>query len=106
MYQMYYMPAMISSSDLFLLESKALLEHCVDDENHRNPKLDALKMMIAKTYKENMDSRGIIFVKTRELVHAIQNWMKETEGLKTLNPIKFVGAQASGEKGGLYNLNN
>jgi hypothetical protein len=32
--------------------------------------------------------------------------MKETEGLKTLNPIKFVGAQASGEKGGLYNLNN
>ena len=91
---------------MFLLESKALLEYYVNDENHRNSKLDALKMMIAKTYKENMDSRGIIFVKTRDLVHAIQNWMKETEGLKTLNPIKFVGAQASGGKGGLHKLNN
>lgn len=82
-------------------KSKKLLEHCVNDDNHRNPKLDALKEMIAKTYKENLDSRGIIFVKTRDLVQAIQNWMRETEGLKLLNPIKFVGAQASGEKGGI-----
>ena len=78
------------------------MDHCVNDVNHQNPKLDTLRNLIAKTYKENMDSRGIIFVKTRDLVIAIQNWMKETDGLKALNPVKFVGAQASGEKGGLY----
>ncbi|CAG2224484.1 DDX58 [Mytilus edulis] len=80
-------------------ESKVLLEYCVNDVSHQNPKLDTLKKLIAKTYKENMESRGIIFVKTRDLVIAIQNWIKETDGLKALNPLKFIGAQASGEKG-------
>ncbi|XP_063433392.1 antiviral innate immune response receptor RIG-I-like isoform X1 [Mytilus trossulus] len=82
-------------------KSKVLMDHCVNDVNHQNPKLDTLRILIAKTYKENMDSRGIVFVKTRDLVIAIQNWMKETDGLKALNPVKFVGAQASGEKGGM-----
>ncbi|XP_071167740.1 ATP-dependent RNA helicase DHX58-like isoform X2 [Mytilus edulis] len=82
-------------------KSKVLMDHCVNDVNHQNPKLDTLRNLIAKTYKENMDSRGIVFVKTRDLVIAIQNWMKETDGLKALNPVKFVGAQASGEKGGM-----
>ncbi|XP_052100653.1 antiviral innate immune response receptor RIG-I-like isoform X2 [Mytilus californianus] len=82
-------------------KSKVLMDHCVNDVNHQNPKLETLRKMIGKTYKENMDSRGIIFVKTRDLVIAIQNWMKETDGLRALNPVKFVGAQASGEKGGM-----
>ena len=77
-----------------------MLQHCVNDPNHDNPKLETLKKLVSNTYRENMDSRGIIFVKTRDLTTAIQNWMRDTERLKVLSPIKFVGAQAGGEKGG------
>jgi hypothetical protein len=41
-----------------------------------------------------------VLIKTRDLVQAIENWMKETDGLSCLNPVKFVGTQASEEKGG------
>ncbi|CAG2224487.1 DDX58 [Mytilus edulis] len=76
-----------------------VLTACVGNVNHINPKLEALKDIIFKLYKEKPDSRVIIFIKTRELVQAIENWMKDTDGLSCLNPVKFVGTQASGEKG-------
>lgn len=58
--------------------------------------------MIQQAYAVNKDMRGIVFVKTRDLVKAIETWMKETQGLKELYPVKFVGAQASSDKGGTF----
>ncbi|CAC5422567.1 DDX58 [Mytilus coruscus] len=81
-----------------------VLTACVGNVNHINPKLEALKDIIFKLYKEKPDSRVIIFIKTRELVQAIENWMKDTDGLSCLNPVKFVGTQASGEKGGMTKM--
>ena len=85
---------------LFVLESKELLNKCVTNPDHVNPKLEKLKDEIFKMCKEKRDSRIINFVKTRDLADAIVNWMKDTEGLKELNPVKFVGSQAAGTQGG------
>jgi hypothetical protein len=30
-----------------------------------------------------------VLIKTRDLVQAIENWMKETDGLSCLNPVKL-----------------
>ncbi|WAR21602.1 DDX58-like protein [Mya arenaria] len=68
-----------------------------------NPKLNKLREMILKSYegKRGADSRGIIFVKTRELARAIVSWMKDTPGLRELSPIQFVGQNMSADKGGM-----
>ena len=64
-----------------------------------NPKLEKLKEMILKGCR-NDESRGIVFVKTRDLATAIVSWMKETPGLRELSAIKFVGQNMSADKGG------
>ena len=67
-----------------------------------NPKLEMLREMIMSSYSRSdiENSRGIVFVKTRELAHAIISWMKDTPGLRELNPIQFVGNQCA-DKGGM-----
>lgn len=82
-------------------KTKPTLEKLIDDPKHRNPKLMALRRMIGDYFKENPDARVIVFVKTRELVKAIETYMKETEELRILNPIQFVGVQANKESGGM-----
>ncbi|XP_056005193.1 antiviral innate immune response receptor RIG-I-like isoform X2 [Ostrea edulis] len=82
-------------------KTKDMLEKCTVDPKHRNPKLETLKHMIADYFQENPDSRVIVFVKTRELVKAIETFMKETDELQFLNPIQFVGVQANKERGGM-----
>ena len=54
-----------------------------------------------KYFEENEDSRGIVFVKTRELTVALMNWMKETDNLKELNPHNLVGSNAPSQKAGM-----
>ncbi|XP_071167748.1 ATP-dependent RNA helicase DHX58-like isoform X2 [Mytilus edulis] len=80
---------------------KLLLAACVGNVHHINPKLEALKDIVFKLYTEKPDSRVIVFTKTRESVQAIGNWMNEIDGLSCLNPVIFVGTEASGEKGGM-----
>lgn len=82
-------------------KTQSTLEKLIDDPKHRNPKLMALRRMIGDYFKENPDARVIVFVKTRELVKAIETYMKETEELRILNPIQFVGVQANKERGGM-----
>lgn len=82
-------------------KTQSTLEKLIDDPKHRNPKLMALRRMIGDYFKENPDARVIVFVKTRELVKAIETYMKETEELRILNPIQFVGVQANKESGGM-----
>jgi len=67
-----------------------------------NPKLNYLKKIIIKYFRENPDSRGIVFVKTREMTVALMNWMQETDGLKELNPHNVVGSNAPSQKAGTF----
>ncbi|XP_052100646.1 interferon-induced helicase C domain-containing protein 1-like isoform X1 [Mytilus californianus] len=85
-------------------EGNRILAACVGNVYHINPKLIALRDIIFKLYKEKPDSRMIIFIKTREVVQAIENWMKDTDGLSYLNPVKFVCTHATGEKGGMTKM--
>ena len=74
-----------------------------------NPKLEKLREIILRAYKgqeQSRNSRGIVFVKTRDLATAIVSWMKETPGLKDLNAIKFVGQNESADKGGTFLMNS
>ena len=74
------------------------------DQNSSNPKLEKLQEMILRAYRGEekfKNSRGIVFVKTRDLATAIVSWMNETPGLKPLNAIKFVGQNESADKGGI-----
>ncbi|KAK3611678.1 hypothetical protein CHS0354_012048 [Potamilus streckersoni] len=64
-----------------------------------NPKLDTLRHTIIESFhgKPDEESRGIIFVKTRELAKFITAWIKNTPDLKYLNPTEFVGTNSSGK---------
>ena len=85
---------------LFSSVAKSLLLDCTDDENCANPKLKVLKDVIFKQCRENSESRIIVFVETRALAEALVNFMKETNGLNSLKPTKFVGTNAAGTQGG------
>lgn len=82
-------------------EIKSKLENCINDPCHRNPKLTTLGHIIGEHFKENPVARVIVFVKTRDLAKAMENYMKDTEELRILNPIRFVGVQANRESGGM-----
>jgi len=64
-------------------------------EDKSNPKLEKLREMLIKAYRENAESRGIVFVKTRDLAKAIVSWMKDTRGLRELGPVSFVGREGN-----------
>ena len=83
-------------------EGRPILCSCIGRKDHVNPKLEELKEIIFRLYRDKPESRVIVLIKTRDLVQAIENWMKETDGLSCLNPVKFVGTQASEEKGGKH----
>ncbi|ESO08894.1 hypothetical protein HELRODRAFT_74403 [Helobdella robusta] len=65
-----------------------------------NPKLELIKSKLIKQYKQNEDSRCIMFCKTRDMTVALKNWMNETEELKSLNATNLVGTNAPAYKAG------
>ncbi|KAK3094493.1 hypothetical protein FSP39_002464 [Pinctada imbricata] len=80
----------------YLEKTLPILNECQDDDN---PKLTKLKESIDRAFYDQEESRGIVFVKTRDLVSAIVSWMKDTRGLKELKPAAFVGTHAPGDEG-------
>lgn len=81
-------------------EIKSILENCINDPCHKNPKLTTLGHIICEHFKENPGARVIVFVKTRELAKVMETYMNETKELRILKPIRFVGVQANRESGG------
>lgn len=71
------------------------------DRPPNNPKLMELRRLILQAFGNDADSRGIIFVRTRDLVKAIHRWMMETDDLRHLKPVMFTGAQAKSSAGGM-----
>jgi len=84
-----------------ITDEKGRLAEISKDARSENPKLNYLKSEIMKCFRENQDSCGIVFVKTREMTVALMNWMKETEELNKLNPHNLVGSNAPSQKAGL-----
>ena len=71
------------------------------DESNENPKLTYLKNEILGYFRDNKDSCGIVFAKTREMTVALMNWMQETPELNKLNPHNLVGSNAPSQKAGM-----
>jgi len=76
------------------------------DPVYENPKLNELKASILKHFRENGESCGIVFAKTREMTVALMNWMNETDELKQLNPHNLVGSNAPSQKAGISVLSD
>jgi len=82
-------------------EKKVELTAISKDLSNENPKLAYLKNVILGYFRENKDSCGIVFVKTREMTVALMNWMQETPELNRLNPHNLVGSNAPSQRAGM-----
>lgn len=85
----------------FFDKTQGRLQTYTVDPDHNNPKLMELRKLILQAFGNDADSRGIIFVRTRDLVKAIHRWMMETDDLRHLKPVMFTGAQAKSSAGGM-----
>lgn len=85
----------------FFEKTQGRLQTYTMDPDHNNPKLMELRKLILQAFGNDADSRGIIFVRTRDLVKAIYRWMMETDDLRHLKPVMFTGAQAKSSAGGM-----
>ncbi|GFO06050.1 retinoic acid-inducible protein ic, partial [Plakobranchus ocellatus] len=90
-------------------ESYEKLKKTLDEsKDTSNPNLETMKTLIKKNLvdKQEVDtkkSKGIIFVPTRFLAHALASWLNDCkdESLELLQASAFTGSQASGDKGGM-----
>ncbi|KAM6949144.1 antiviral innate immune response receptor RIG-I [Aplochiton taeniatus] len=56
-----------------------------------NPKLEALEWILQEKYREDPDTRTVLFVRTRALADALKRWMEESDDLKFLKPGVLIG---------------
>ncbi|XP_006009599.1 probable ATP-dependent RNA helicase DDX58 [Latimeria chalumnae] len=62
-----------------------------EDESNENPKLVELKFIIEEEYRNNQETRTLLFVQTRSLVDALKKWIEETPTLRFLKPDILIG---------------
>ncbi|XP_066515219.1 antiviral innate immune response receptor RIG-I-like [Hoplias malabaricus] len=60
-------------------------------EGQENPKLRDLKFILEEEYRNNDQTRTVLFVRTRALADALKKWIDETDTLKFLNPVVLIG---------------
>ncbi|KAK7476574.1 hypothetical protein BaRGS_00032192, partial [Batillaria attramentaria] len=82
-------------------KNRPYLESVSKAQANTNPKLNKLEEMLFRAFTEEPESRAMIFVKTRDLAAALQQWMLRRPKLRQLKPGKIVGAGPSTEKGGM-----
>ncbi|NPA76960.1 MAG: DEAD/DEAH box helicase [Candidatus Diapherotrites archaeon] len=64
---------------------------------YEHPKLDRLKEILSKFFKENPDARAIVFTQYRDTAAKIVDALNDVEGIK---PVRFVGqASREGDRG-------
>ncbi|KAJ8403691.1 hypothetical protein AAFF_G00350170 [Aldrovandia affinis] len=56
-----------------------------------NPKLEKLKFILDEQYRNNEQTRTLLFVRTRALADALKKWIEETCSLKFLKPGVLIG---------------
>ncbi|KAG7323493.1 hypothetical protein KOW79_013195 [Hemibagrus wyckioides] len=57
----------------------------------QNPKLQELKFILDEEYRNNEQTRTVLFVRTRALTDALKKWIEETDSLKFLKPGVLIG---------------
>ncbi|TRY64497.1 hypothetical protein DNTS_009409 [Danionella cerebrum] len=60
-------------------------------EGQESPKLEELRFILEEEYHNNVNTRTVMFVRTRALAEAMKKWIDETESLKFLNPGVLIG---------------
>ncbi|KAL7863909.1 hypothetical protein AOLI_G00153290 [Acnodon oligacanthus] len=60
-------------------------------EGQENPKLQELKFILEEEYRNNDQTRTVLFVRTRALADALKKWIDETDSLKFLKPGVLIG---------------
>lgn len=84
----------------FEAKKQKLCEVSEDDLNE-NPKLDDLICILDDEYRQNPQTRTLLFVKTRALVTALKNWIEESEILSYLKPDVLIGRRKRDESTGM-----
>ncbi|XP_048382375.2 probable ATP-dependent RNA helicase DDX58 [Stegostoma tigrinum] len=75
---------------LFEDKKQQLLEIDADPSNE-NPKLTEVKSILKEEYKNNPETKTILFVRTRALADALRKWLLECEALAFLQPEILLG---------------
>lgn len=75
-----------------------LIEVSKDNEN---PKLEELQYILKESYYGDAETRTLLFVNTRALVVALNNWINETPELCFLNPEILIGRNRRHDKLGM-----
>ncbi|XP_062871422.1 probable ATP-dependent RNA helicase DDX58 [Trichomycterus rosablanca] len=76
-------------ADLFRAQHQKLLH--LATEGNENPKLQELKFILDEEYRNNKQTRTVLFVRTRALADAMKKWIEETDSLKFLKPGVLIG---------------
>ncbi|KAJ8269635.1 hypothetical protein COCON_G00122420 [Conger conger] len=63
----------------------------LSEQGQQNPKLEQLKYILDEEYRNNDQTRTVLFVRTRALAEAMKNWIEETDTLKFLKPGVLIG---------------
>uniref|UniRef100_A0A673VVL5 RNA helicase n=1 Tax=Salmo trutta TaxID=8032 RepID=A0A673VVL5_SALTR len=56
-----------------------------------NPKLDMLQYILEEQYRQNDETKSVLFVRTRALADALKSWIEESDSLKFLKPGVLIG---------------
>uniref|UniRef100_A0A8C5LUK8 RNA helicase n=1 Tax=Leptobrachium leishanense TaxID=445787 RepID=A0A8C5LUK8_9ANUR len=73
-----------------VFEDKLLILEKTSEEN-LNPKLDDVQFILKEAYRENPQTRTLLFVKTRALVSALKKWIDDNPNLSFLKPDILIG---------------
>ncbi|XP_029015698.1 probable ATP-dependent RNA helicase DHX58 [Betta splendens] len=88
----------IDGTDIFLLglfqENQVELKKIARDPRYENPKMGKLESVLLKQFDSGVNSRGILFCKTRESTHRLNNWVLENTLLQDagIKPAVLTGA--------------
>ncbi|XP_062263239.1 probable ATP-dependent RNA helicase DHX58 [Platichthys flesus] len=76
----------IDKTDLFLLgifqAKQADLRRLAGDPRYENPKMAKLESVLLKQFGSGVQSKGILFSKTRKSIHCLNNWVKNNTALQ------------------------
>ncbi|KAK3519264.1 hypothetical protein QTP70_023125 [Hemibagrus guttatus] len=75
--------------DLYQVQREQLCHLAAKGE--QNPKLQELKFILDEEYRNNEQTRTVLFVRTRALADALKKWIDETDTLMFLKPGVLIG---------------
>ncbi|KAK1174963.1 antiviral innate immune response receptor RIG-I-like [Acipenser oxyrinchus oxyrinchus] len=71
------------------------------EESRENPKLKELKFILDEEYRNNEQTRTVLFVRTRALAEALKNWVEENPSLAHLKPGVLIGRGKRSQQTGM-----